>query len=130
MGDSSLESQVELTDNQKMLQFCPACGNLLSIQQTDTIGMKFQCQVCPYKYNIIQTICIREHPSKKKLDDVLGGADAWASVQQTIYESGCEKCGNTKAYFRVQQTRSADEPSTRFYRCTEPKCCHNWRETE
>jgi len=38
----------------------------------------------------------------------------------------CTKCGNDKAYWWMRQTRSADEPSTRFYRCT--KCGNTWRE--
>lgn len=38
----------------------------------------------------------------------------------------CPKCGNTKAYYWVVQTRSIDEPSTQFYECT--KCGHRWRE--
>lgn len=92
--------------------------------------MKFACQVCPYRYNITKMIRIREYPEKKKIEEVLGGKDAWKAVQTTTYEPGCEKCGTTEAYFRMQQTRSADEPSTRFYRCTNQKCCHNWREIE
>ena len=38
----------------------------------------------------------------------------------------CPKCGNTKAYWWMQQTRSADEPPTLFYKCT--KCGYTWRE--
>ena len=38
----------------------------------------------------------------------------------------CPKCGNDRAYWWMQQTRAADEPSTRFYKCTE--CGHTWRE--
>jgi len=38
----------------------------------------------------------------------------------------CPKCGNNKAYWWMRQTRSADEPTTRFYKCT--KCKHVWRE--
>ena len=38
----------------------------------------------------------------------------------------CEKCGHPEAYFYIRQTRSADEPSTTFYRCC--KCNHSWRE--
>jgi len=38
----------------------------------------------------------------------------------------CEKCGNDIAYYWSQQTRSADEPPTRFFRCT--KCRFTWRE--
>ena len=38
----------------------------------------------------------------------------------------CPKCGHGKALWFVQQTRSSDEPPTRFFRCT--KCNHTWRE--
>jgi DNA-directed RNA polymerase subunit M len=38
----------------------------------------------------------------------------------------CESCGNSKAYWWLRQTRGADEPTTRFLRCT--KCSHTWRE--
>jgi len=38
----------------------------------------------------------------------------------------CPKCGHDTAYWWLQQTRAADEATTRFYRCT--KCGHTWRE--
>ncbi len=38
----------------------------------------------------------------------------------------CPKCGNDTAEWWTMQTRSSDEPETRFYRCT--KCKHTWRE--
>lgn len=40
----------------------------------------------------------------------------------------CPNCRNDEAYFWILQTRSADEPATRFYRCT--KCNKVWREYE
>lgn len=38
----------------------------------------------------------------------------------------CEKCGNDEAVWWMLQTRSADEPTTQFYRCT--KCNFTWRD--
>lgn len=38
----------------------------------------------------------------------------------------CEKCGHNEAYWVLRQTRAADEPETRIYRCV--KCSHSWRE--
>ena len=38
----------------------------------------------------------------------------------------CEKCGHGIALYWTQQTRGADEPETRFFRCT--KCGFTWRE--
>ncbi len=38
----------------------------------------------------------------------------------------CPECGNNEAFWVLRQTRAADEPETRIYRCT--KCSHSWRE--
>ncbi len=38
----------------------------------------------------------------------------------------CEGCGNEQAWYTLKQTASADEPPTRFFKCTE--CGHRWRE--
>jgi DNA-directed RNA polymerase subunit M len=43
-----------------------------------------------------------------------------------IVDAKCKKCGHGKAYYWEQQTRAADEPATRFYRCT--SCKATWRE--
>ena len=38
----------------------------------------------------------------------------------------CPKCGHNEAFWVIRQTRAADEPETRIYRCC--KCSHSWRE--
>jgi DNA-directed RNA polymerase subunit M len=37
----------------------------------------------------------------------------------------CPKCDNNTAVWWMLQTRSADEATTQFFRCT--KCKHTWR---
>lgn len=44
----------------------------------------------------------------------------------TITDADCNKCANKQAEYWEVQTRAADEPATRFYKCT--KCKHTWRE--
>ena len=43
-----------------------------------------------------------------------------------VTDNTCAKCGNTRAYYWLIQTRSSDEPPTQFFRCT--NCKHVWRE--
>lgn len=38
----------------------------------------------------------------------------------------CPRCENNEAVWWMLQTRSADEPTTQFYRCS--KCSHTWRD--
>jgi len=37
----------------------------------------------------------------------------------------CPECKHDEAYYRLQQTRSADESETRFFTCA--SCEHEWR---
>jgi len=41
-------------------------------------------------------------------------------------EVECEDCGNDTAWYTIKQTGAADEPPTRFFKCTE--CGHRWRD--
>jgi DNA-directed RNA polymerase III subunit RPC11 len=38
------------------------------------------------------------------------------------------ECKSGEAYFRQLQTRSADEPMTTFYMCTDRACGAQWKE--
>jgi len=43
-----------------------------------------------------------------------------------LTDKECPKCENKRAYWWLQQTRSADEPPTQFFKCA--KCKYTWRE--
>jgi transcription factor S len=55
-----------------------------------------------------------------KVIEIEGGAEALPTTS-----ADCSKCGNSTAFWWMLQTRSADEATTQFYRCT--KCAHTWR---
>ncbi len=59
------------------------------------------------------------HPTKKI--EVIEHIDTLPKIKVS-----CEKCNNKVAYYWTQQTRGADEPETRFFRCTQ--CNYTWRE--
>eukprot|EP00823_Brevimastigomonas_motovehiculus_P002525 TRINITY_DN1540_c0_g1_i1.p1 TRINITY_DN1540_c0_g1~~TRINITY_DN1540_c0_g1_i1.p1 ORF type:complete len:110 (-),score=11.62 TRINITY_DN1540_c0_g1_i1:459-788(-) len=106
------------------MQFCPSCANMLLLEHGD--GFRFYCQTCQYVHNVNKPVAKKVVLQRKKVDDVLGGDKAWKNVDQT--ESVCPKCNNRKAYFMQIQTRSADEPMTTFYKCTNSDCGHQWKE--
>ena len=85
---------------------CPKCG----ATKTTAAGQ-----------NVVKT---------KSVDDVkksvMEDATSKVSLLPTTEEYACEKCGNSKAYYYMRQTRSADEATTRFLECT--KCGYKWRE--
>ncbi|KAI8378496.1 hypothetical protein BD560DRAFT_366431 [Blakeslea trispora] len=104
--------------------FCPHCSNLLLIENDG--GQAFFCQACPYVYSIQTRHTSRKQLKRKEVDDVLGGADAWKNVDST--EATCPKCEHERAFFMLIQIRSADEPSSIFYKCCNEDCQHQWRE--
>jgi DNA-directed RNA polymerase III subunit RPC11 len=105
--------------------FCPTCGNLLLIEKT-IATYRFYCKTCPYICNINQNLKNYTKFEKKQVDSIFGGKEAWENVGKT--DVTCPKCGNDKAYFKQIQIRSADEPSTLFYKCSNIDCAHDWRE--
>ncbi|KAL7414360.1 hypothetical protein BDY24DRAFT_386685 [Mrakia frigida] len=103
--------------------FCPLCANMLVIS-TATGDQMWACQACTYRFPIKKQVTQRTKLKRKEVDDVLGGAEAWDNVDRT--EARCSKCDNPEAFWMQLQIRSADEPMTTFYRCT--NCHHQWRE--
>ena len=105
------------------MHFCPICGNLLLIEE-GTEGMRFCCPTCPYLHNIQKRYSSKAKSKKKEVDDVLGGQDAWDNVDRT--SARCPHCSFDTAYFMQIQIRSADEPSTTFYKCV--RCMRQWND--
>ena len=105
--------------------FCPTCGNLLLLEKSVTL-FRYYCKTCPYIFNITENLKNYTTFDKKQVDSVLGGKEAWENVSKT--DATCPKCENGKAYFKQIQIRSADEPSTIFYKCANLDCGYEWRE--
>ena len=103
------------------MKFCPKCDVRLKKDSGSSI---LSCPKCNYtegqESEIQNEISEEEAISDFLVLDENDGKD----VMPTI-EIECEKCGNNKAVWWMLQTRSADEPTTQFYRCT--KCEHTWR---
>jgi len=89
------------------MRFCPKCGSIMVPRRRN--GRTYAvCPRCGYEEEITASTAPRI-----------------ASIAKGVE---CPKCGNREAYVWMMQTRAADEPPTRFYRCT--KCGYTWREYE
>jgi DNA-directed RNA polymerase III subunit RPC11 len=77
-------------------------------------GNEFVCQACPFVHKVTLIKSPKKLFKRKQVDDILGSRDQWENVDSTSIE--CPKCGHMRAFFMQIQIRSADEPSTLFYK--------------
>jgi len=84
----------------------PTCGSHREVAASDSVHTKVQRSK---KEHGLETLVVDE-------------------LTQTMpkTKAECPKCGNGEAFWVMRQTRAADEPTTRIYRCT--RCSNTWRE--
>jgi len=111
-----------------MVEFCPECSGLLRRRVLD--GKEFLACGCGYKESLEQDkeeLQKEIEKKKKALDENLIVVSSEDKINvYPIVVRDCPKCSHTEAEAWQEQTRSADEPSTSFFRCV--KCKHTWRE--
>jgi len=98
--------------------FCPNCKSLLFPQDG-----KLVCRKCGTTQEMnSQKSQVIKHKGTEKEMAVMGEISGTLPTA----DAECPSCGHTKAYWVLRQTRAADEPETRIFRCV--KCGHSWRE--
>ena len=60
---------------------------------------------------------------KKKTEEIVVLEEKHPDVLPKM-KYDCKNCKNTEAFFWTLQTRSADEPETRFFKCTKCSTVH------
>ena len=101
------------------MKFCPKCEvRLKKNNNTSSVS----CPKCGYSESGIKETKkeIKEEVSEFNIYEGNEGKETLPTIK-----IDCEKCGNNEAVWWMLQTRSADEPTTQFYRCT--KCSFTWR---
>ena len=103
-----------------IIMFCPKCGSIL--RPKDKGGKKILFCACGFTKAPSEEVAeIRQVIEPKKKIEVVEHLEVHPKIKIK-----CTKCPNMVAYYWTQQTRGADEPETRFFKCT--KCNNTWRE--
>lgn len=100
------------------MEFCPKCGAMVLPSNGE-----LKCNSCG------EIIKLENQDSFKvseeiKANETVKNLGEDVDVLPTTTET-CPECGNDKAFYKLLQTRSADEAPTRIFTCT--KCKHTWR---
>jgi len=111
------------------MKFCPKCGTLMRPKRKNG-KVVLVCPKCGYEesgssggYKVKSKI---KHTPKEKTIVIEGESlETLPRLKDVVY---CPKCGHNEVYYWMMQTRAADEPPTRFYKCV--KCGYVWREYE
>jgi DNA-directed RNA polymerase subunit M len=115
------------------MEFCPKCGSRLEPKKSETgktPSLVLVCPKCGYKKRessrkVKPTVAKIIQHDPQKLVAVIGKEEQKLRTLPTVRVE-CPKCENKTAYIWQVQTRSADESSTQFLRCT--KCNYTFRE--
>lgn len=100
------------------MKFCPKCEIRLKKS-----GSGLVCPKCNHSEGDVDSpknIIEEKEVSEFNVLESTDGTEALPTIK-----IDCEKCGHAEAVWWMLQTRSADEPTTQFYRCT--ACSYTWR---
>lgn len=102
------------------MEFCDECGSMMIAE-----GDLWVCTSCGYEQpkDPEARYVVTEDQEVSEVIET-GGTDTGLPTT----EVSCPNCDNDRAYWYLQQIRSADESETRFFVCT--KCEHRWREDD
>jgi len=103
------------------MQFCDVCGSLMHAH-----GEEMICSSCDARQAKESDLSERYRSTEDQIfDDVIESDPNAADEGKPTAAVRCDDCGTEKAWYVIKQTGSADEPPTRFFKCTE--CGHRWR---
>ncbi|MFB6112133.1 MAG: transcription factor S [Halobacteriaceae archaeon] len=105
------------------MQFCEACGSMM-VTEEDTMV----CTECGRRAerDADRAAAFVSTEEQSTNDVIESDSDANFEGKPRADDVTCEACGNEEAWYTIKQTGAADEPPTRFFKCTE--CGQRWRE--
>ncbi len=106
------------------MQLCKKCGTLmLPVKKHGKATLL--CPKCKIKGKMPSESFKISEKIEKDIKDTIPVIEADMSNLPKM-KITCPECEHREAWWWTKQTRSSDEPETRFYRCV--KCRKTWRE--
>ncbi len=102
------------------MEFCDECGSMMRANEEAWV-----CGSCGHEQARDKASETTLTEAQEKTEVIESGAEG-SGLPTT--DARCPNCENDRAFWYMQQIRSADESETRFFVCTE--CEHKWREDD
>lgn len=120
-----------MIEGEKPMKFCPKCDSRLRNRQEEQILTCLKCghvivgENEPSISNPVNSVAttVSSYDYSDNTLKIMDSEKPIEGLPTTNIE--CPKCQNNLAFWWMLQTRSADEATTQFFRCT--KCSHTWR---
>jgi DNA-directed RNA polymerase subunit M len=112
------------------MEFCPVCGKRLAPTRKkgeEQNSLLLSCPKCDYEKQTNEPLATLQKVVERTPQEdivVIGKKEQKLRTLPTV-KLECPKCENNLAYAWQVQTRSGDEASTQFFRCT--KCNYTVR---
>jgi DNA-directed RNA polymerase subunit M len=106
------------------MEFCDECGSMMKAE--DGVWVCDEGHEKPRNVEAEAAMVTTEGQEQSEVVDMSDVDPQDRGLPTT--EVHCHECGNDRAFYYMQQIRSADESETRFFICTE--CEHRWREDD
>ncbi|MFB6266322.1 MAG: transcription factor S [Halodesulfurarchaeum sp.] len=104
------------------MQFCEECGSMMRAQDGTMV-----CTDCGYTEAKDEDLAAAFVSTEEQEEgDVIETEEGANFEGKPKTDAECPECDNDLAWYTIKQTASADEPPTRFFKCTE--CGARWRE--
>jgi DNA-directed RNA polymerase subunit M len=106
------------------MQFCDECGTMMVSRDGMMVCTNDDCgEEAEQDEALAEQFVSTESQSDSDVIETEEGANF--EGKPTATDVVCDECGNREAWYTIKQTGSADEPPTRFFKCT--GCGHRWR---
>ncbi|MEY7848345.1 transcription factor S [Natrarchaeobius sp. A-rgal3] len=107
------------------MQFCDDCGSMMKARGERMVCTNDDCDASSERDQALENEFVT---TESQIHDDVIEADEEANFEGKPKATDviCDECGTEEAWYTIKQTASADEPPTRFFKCTE--CGYRWRE--